>query len=205
MWPAKYALSLFLLISGVGAFVLRSMSITRSLRVPTTLNMVSIGSKVPAGAKVDVIVYNGKEIVSYDNQDAGEVLSNHKLCILFSVPGAFTPTCSEKHLPGFIEKAKEFEEKGVEAVYCMSVNDRFVMKAWGSRMTGYGESGINLIADGNGDLAKALGLTKDATGSRMGVRSSRFAAILENGVVKALFQDEKGLDKSSAENVLANL
>jgi peroxiredoxin len=137
--------------------------------------------------------------------DIISAFGTHKLAVLFAVPGAFTPTCSTKHLPGFIDNAKKLTEKGVEAVYCMSVNDRFVMKAWGKATDGFMTSGIKLIADGNGDLAAALNLTKDVTGSRMGIRSQRFAMILEYGKVKAVFVDEKGLDKTSAESILAAL
>ena len=171
----------------------------------TGLSMAAAGDKLPSGAVVDIISYDGKEMVTQDAVDAAAVLASHKRCVLFSVPGPFTPTCSEKHLPGFIAKARELSSAGVEAVYCMSVSDRFVMKAWGKATSGYQDSSIKLIADGNCAFAKALGLTKDASGSRMGLRSSRFAMVIENGVVKALMQDEKGLDKTSVESVLANL
>ncbi|MEZ4279132.1 MAG: peroxiredoxin [Myxococcota bacterium] len=127
-----------------------------------------------------------------------------KKVVLFAVPGAFTPTCSAKHLPGFIEKADEIRAKGVDDIICMSVNDAFVMKAWGEDR-GAGDK-VRLIADGNGDLTKALGLEFDGSGIGFGLRSQRFAAIVENGVVKTLAVDAGGkFEVSSAEAILAAL
>lgn len=127
-----------------------------------------------------------------------------KKVVLFAVPGAFTPTCSAKHLPGFIEKADEIRAKGVDEIVCMSVNDAFVMKAWGEDR-GAGDK-VRLIADGNGDLTKALGLEFDGSGIGFGLRSQRFAAIVENGVVKKLAVDAGGkFEVSSAEAILAAL
>lgn len=127
-----------------------------------------------------------------------------KKVVLFAVPGAFTPTCSAKHLPGFIEKADELRKKGVDDIICMSVNDAFVMKAWGEDR-GAGDK-VRLIADGNGDLTKALGLQFDGSGIGFGLRSQRFAAIVENGVVKKLAVDAGGkFEVSSAEAILAAL
>jgi len=125
--------------------------------------------------------------------------------VLFAVPGAFTPTCSEKHLPGFIAKASEFKEKGVDAIYCLSVNDKFVMKSWGLATPEFAKSGIKLVADGNGDYTKAIDLVKDASGGRMGLRCTRFAAIIEDGVYKTVEVDEAGFEKSSAESILSLL
>ena len=127
-----------------------------------------------------------------------------KKVVLFAVPGAFTPTCSAKHLPGFIEKADEIRAKGVDEIICMSVNDAFVMKAWGEDR-GAGDK-VRLIADGNGDLTKALGLEFDGSAIGFGLRSQRFAAIVENGVVKKLAVDAGGkFEVSSAEAILAAL
>jgi len=127
-----------------------------------------------------------------------------KKVVLFAVPGAFTPTCSAKHLPGFIEKADEIRAKGVDDIICMSVNDAFVMKAWGEDR-GAGDK-VRLIADGNGDLTKALGLGFDGSGIGFGLRSQRFAAIVQNGVVKKLAVDAGGkFEVSSAEAILAAL
>lgn len=172
----------------------------------SALRMISVGQSIPSGSMVDLIApSNEKEFIVTENQDAASFLNSHNRCVLFAVPGAFTPTCSAKHLPGFIEKAASLKSKGVDAIYCLSVNDRFVMKAWGLATDGCAKNGIKLVADGNGDLTTALGLSKDSTGSRMGKRCMRFAAIVEKGVLKSLFIDEKGLEKSSAENILAEL
>jgi peroxiredoxin len=124
----------------------------------------------------------------------------HKNVVLFAVPGAFTPTCSERHLPGFVERFEDFRERGIE-VACMAVNDPFVMQAWGeSRQV---PAGLRMLSDGNGDFARALGLEMDATAFGMGLRSKRFALYAEDGVVKQLFVEAPGEFKvSSAEHVL---
>jgi peroxiredoxin len=126
-----------------------------------------------------------------------------KKVVLFAVPGAFTPTCSAKHLPGFIEHLGDFSARGIE-VACVSVNDGFVMGAWGKAQNA--PENLHLLADGNAAFTKALGLELDATGFGMGIRSQRFALYAENGVVKALFVEAPGEFKvSSAEHVLANI
>jgi len=124
--------------------------------------------------------------------------------VLFSVPGAFTPTCSRQHLPGFVEKAAEFQKKGVNSIACMAVNDVFVMDAWGKSANADGK--VTMLADGNGDYARALGLELDATGFGMGKRGQRFALVVDNGKVAQVFVEEAGKFKvSSAEHVLASL
>jgi len=134
--------------------------------------------------------------------DAADVLGKGKVA-LFAVPGAFTPTCSAKHLPGFVQNTEALKEKGVDKIVCMSVNDAFVMKAWGEAQNA---GGIEMMADGNGDFSRALGLTMDAAGYGMGVRSKRFSAIIENGVVKKLNVEAPGEFKvSSAEHMLGQL
>lgn len=133
-----------------------------------------------------------------------DTLFSGKKVVLFAVPGAFTPTCSNKHLPGFIENADEIRKKGVDDIICMSVNDAFVMKAWGEAR-GAGDK-VRLIADGNGDLTKALGLEFDGSGIGFGLRAQRFAAIVQNGVVKKLAVDAGGkFEVSSAEAILKAL
>ena len=130
-------------------------------------------------------------------------LFDGKKVVLFAVPGAFTPTCSEKHLPGFVEHFGEFREKGIE-VACMSVNDPFVMQAWGQSQHVPDE--LMMLADGNGQLTRALGLEMDATAYGMGTRSKRFALYAEDGVVKQLHVEAPGEFRvSSAEHVLAQL
>jgi peroxiredoxin len=123
--------------------------------------------------------------------------------VLFAVPGAFTPTCSERHLPGFVEHFNAFRDRGIE-VFCVSVNDPFVMQAWGKSQDV--PDGLQMLADGNADLTRALGLEMDASGYGMGVRSKRYALYAEDGVVKGLWVESPGEFKvSSAEYVLENL
>ncbi len=132
-----------------------------------------------------------------------DVLGSGKVA-LFAVPGAFTPTCSAKHLPGFVEKAGEFSAKGVDKIVCMSVNDAFVMDAWGKAQNA-GDK-VEMLADGNGEFTRALGLAMDGSGFGMGERSQRFSAILENGVVQELNVEAPGaFDVSSADHMLGQL
>jgi len=133
----------------------------------------------------------------------GEVFKG-KTVVLFAVPGAFTPTCSMKHLPGFVEKAAEIKGKGVDEIVCLSVNDAFVMGAWGDANHAKGK--VRMLADGNGELTKALDLTLDASGFGMGLRSRRYAMVVKDGVVKELLLEPAGgLAVSSAESVLGKL
>lgn len=130
-------------------------------------------------------------------------LFDGKKVVLFAVPGAFTPTCSEKHLPGYVEHFDAFRERGIE-VACMAVNDPFVMQAWGESQ--HVPDGLLMLSDGNGDFARALGLEMDASAYGMGVRSKRFALYADDGVVRKLFVEAPGEFKvSGAEHVLANI
>jgi len=123
--------------------------------------------------------------------------------VLFAVPGAFTPTCSERHLPGYIEHYQDFRSRGIE-VACMAVNDPFVMQAWGESQ--HAPDGMMMLADGNGDFSRALGLEMDATGYGMGTRSKRFALYADNGVVKHLNVEAPGEYRvSSAEHMLSQI
>ena len=123
---------------------------------------------------------------------------------LFAVPGAFTPTCSAKHLPGFVNKADELKSAGIDTIACISVNDIFVMGAWGEQQE-VGET-VQMLADGNGDFAKDIGLTMDGSGFGMGLRSQRYAMVVNDGVVEHLFVEEPGEFKvSSAEHMLEAL
>ncbi len=126
-----------------------------------------------------------------------------KKVVLFAVPGAFTPTCSMAHLPGFVVKADEIQAKGVDSIICLSVNDAFVMDAWGKEKNA---EALIMAADGNGDFTQAIGLEMDASGFGMGVRSQRYAMVIDDGVVSALHIEDPGkLEVSSAEAVLSNL
>ena len=126
-----------------------------------------------------------------------------KTVVLFSVPGAFTPTCSARHLPGFVDLADEILAKGVDTIACMAVNDVFVMNAWGKSANA---DKILMLADGNGDFTQAIGLELDASGFGMGLRSQRFALVARDGVVTQLFIEEPGeFDVSSAEHLLSSI
>jgi len=130
-------------------------------------------------------------------------LFDHGKSVLFAVPGAFTPTCSEKHLPGFVQHFDEFRSRGVN-VYCLSVNDPFVMQAWGQSQDV--PDGLVMLADGNGDFTRALGLELDASAYGMGTRAKRFALYVEDGVVQQLHVEAPGEYRvSSAEHVLSQL
>jgi peroxiredoxin len=128
-----------------------------------------------------------------------------KKVVLFAVPGAFTPTCSAKHLPGFVENAAALKAKGVDTVACLSVNDVFVMDAWGKSAGADGN--VTMLADGNCDYCKALGLELDASGFGMGMRGSRFALVVDDGVVSQAYIESAPTElvASAAENVLSNL
>jgi peroxiredoxin len=131
-------------------------------------------------------------------------LFDGKKVVLFAVPGAFTPTCSLKHLPGFAEQAESIKASGVDTVACLSVNDVFVMSAWGK--SAFEGDAILMLADGNADYTKALGLELDATGFGMGLRSQRFSVIVDDGVVTHLNIDPAGqFGLSSAETILEQL
>jgi peroxiredoxin len=132
----------------------------------------------------------------------GDYFSGRRV-VLISVPGAFTPTCSAFHLPGFVEHASEFAHKDVDAIACMAVNDVFVMHAWGKSAN---VGGIDMLADGNGEFTAALGLVLDGSAFGMGKRSQRFALVAEDGVITHLMIEAPGEFRvSSAESVLAAL
>ena len=154
------------------------------------------GDRIPA-ATLATMAENKPVDITTD-----EIFSGRKV-LLFAVPGAFTPTCSARHLPGFIDLAPQFHERGIDSIACMAVNDVFVMDAWG-KSAGAGE--ILMFADGNADFTKAMGLEMDARAFGMGVRSQRFDLLAEDGVVRHLFLEGPGEFRvSSAEHVLANL
>jgi peroxiredoxin len=158
---------------------------------------IQVGDKLPA-ATLKVPTADGIQDRSTDELFGG------KKVVLFSVPGAFTPTCSAKHLPGFVQNAAALRAKGVDAVVCLAVNDAFVMGAWAKDQK-VGDT-VVMAADGNGEFARALGLDFDGAKFGMGRRSQRFAMVVENGVVKHLAVEAPGkFEVSSAEAVLQNL
>lgn len=157
---------------------------------------ISVGDKLP-----DVTLTkagpDGPEKVNTSDYFAGKTVA------LFSVPGAFTPTCSAKHLPGFVEKAEELKAKGVDEIVATAVNDAFVMGAWNEAA---GSNDITMLADGNGDFADAVGLSADFAGFGMGKRSQRYSMIIEDGVVKQLNVEQPGdFSVSSAEHMIGQL
>ncbi len=158
---------------------------------------ISIGDRIP-DVEVTIMGARGPEKVS-----TASILGSGRV-VLFAVPGAFTPTCSDLHLPGFIHRADELKVKGVDTIACIAVNDVFVMNAWGKA---YGVNGnLEMLADGNGEFAKAMGLEMDGRGLGMGIRSQRYAAVAENGILEALFVEQgPGVKISSVDSVLEHL
>jgi peroxiredoxin len=158
---------------------------------------IAVGDSIP-DVQLMTMTKDGPRPIS-----SSEALGKGKV-VVFAVPGAFTPTCSDHHLPGFVMRADDIRAKGVDSIACLSVNDPFVMGAWG-RDQKVGDR-VTMLADGNGDFTRAVGLELDGSGSGLGTRSQRYAAILEDGVVTSIFVEQKpGLDVSSAESVLAAL
>jgi peroxiredoxin len=158
---------------------------------------IKVGDKIPQ-VKLKMATAEGIKDVSTQ-----EIFGGKKV-VLFALPGAFTPTCSAKHLPGFIERAAEIRAKGVDTIACLSVNDAFVMDAWGKAQGAGGK--VLMLADGNGEFSKAVGLAFDGSGFGMGTRSQRYALVAVDGVVKHLAVEQPmKFEVSSAEAVLAAL
>ena len=158
---------------------------------------IQAGEQMPAGS-FGVMTADGPGALSTDELFAG------KKVVLVSVPGAFTPTCSKGHLPGFISHADDITAKGVDTIACMAVNDVFVMDAWG-KDRGVGDK-VVMLADGNGDYSKALGLEMDATGFGMGMRGQRFAIVVDDGVATHVAVEDPGqFEVSKAEAILGQL
>jgi len=158
---------------------------------------IAVGDRIP-DVKVQLPGPNGPEAAQTAD------LLGHGTVVLFGLPGAFTPTCSDHHLPGFVLRSEDIRAKGVDVIACVSVNDAFVMKAWGE--ANEVDGAVTMIADGSALFTKALGLDVDLTGGGLGVRSKRYAAVLRDGQVTHLAVEETlGLDVSSADSVLAVL
>ena len=157
---------------------------------------ISVGDKLPDVTLVKA-TENGPEQVN-----AAEYFKGKKGA-LFSVPGAFTPTCSARHLPGYVEKADELKSKGVDEIVATAVNDAFVMGAWNNAS---GSNDITMLADGNGDFAEAVGLTMDGSGFGLGKRGQRYSMVVDDGVVTQLNVEQPGdFSVSSAEHMLGQL
>ena len=158
---------------------------------------IKVGDKLP-DASFMTPGANGPEPRSTQEVFGGRTVA------LFAVPGAFTPTCSARHLPGFVEKAGELKARGVDAIACVSVNDVFVMEAW-AKSQNSGEA-VTMLADGNGSFVKALGLEMDGSKFGMGSRSQRYSMVVEDGVVKTLNVEEGGaFEVSSADHMLTQV
>ena len=158
---------------------------------------IDVGDRIPSATLLKA-GSDGPEPVETDAFFAGRKVA------LFAVPGAFTPTCSAKHLPGFVEKADELKSRGVDEIACLAVNDAFVLQAWARDAGADGK--VTMLADGNGDFSQALGLTMDASRFGMGTRAQRFSAIVEDGVVTRLNVEEPGaFSVSSADHMLGQL
>lgn len=156
---------------------------------------IGVGDKIPAGA-LTRIGAEGPEPVSTDDLLGG------KKVVVFAVPGAFTPTCSAQHLPGFVSKADEIKVKGVDTIACLSVNDVFVMDAWGKDQNAAGK--VDMLADGSAALTQELGTVLDLTDRGLGVRSSRYSMIVEDGTVTQINLEEGGgFEVSDADTVLS--
>ena len=159
---------------------------------------IAVGNSLPLDLKLKEMGASGPRDVSVGD------LCKDKRVVLFAVPGAFTPTCSMKHLPGFVAGAQSLTTKGVDEIACISVNDVFVMDAWGKAQGAGGK--VRMLADGNGDFTRAVGLELDASGFGMGKRSQRYAMVVKDGKVEQLHVEPAGgLNVSSCEAVLAKL
>jgi len=159
---------------------------------------VNVGDRIPS-ATLKQLTPEGVKDIGTD-----EIFRGKKV-VLFAVPGAFTPACSQRHLPGFVDKAADIRAKGVDEIACVAVNDAFVLGAWGKEQKAEGK--IRMLADGSGDFARALGLELDLTKGGLGIRSKRYSMLVEDGVVKSLnVETQPGqVDVSSADAMLRAL
>ncbi len=159
---------------------------------------IKVGDRLPEATFMTMTADGPQQLATAD------VFGGRKV-VLFAVPGAFTPTCHLKHMPGFIELADQIKAKGVDTIACVAVNDMFVLDAWGKQSNADGK--VQLLADGNADFTKKIGLELDASGAGLGTRSQRYAMVVNDGVVETLNVEEKASDAeaSSAQKILAAL
>jgi peroxiredoxin len=164
--------------------------------------MIKVGDRLPAGKLQEFIEVEGNGCSIGPNTFDVEALAKGKTIALFALPGAYTPTCSAKHVPGYVEKADALKAAGVDEIWCLSVNDAFVMGAWGRDQKTGGK--VRMMADGSAEFTKAVGLTLDLTGRGMGLRSNRYSALIVDGVVKTLNVEAPGkFEVSDADTMLA--
>lgn len=163
--------------------------------------MIQVGDKLPAGKLQEFIEVEGNGCSIGPNTFELAALTAGKKIALFALPGAYTPTCSAKHVPGYVEKADALKAAGIDEIWCVSVNDAFVMGAWGRDQKTAGK--VRMMADGSADFAKATGLTLDLTGRGMGLRSNRYSMLVVDGVVKTLNVEAPGkFEVSDADTML---
>ena len=164
--------------------------------------MIQVGDKLPAGTLQEFIEVEGNGCTLGPNSFDVAKSTAGKTIALFGLPGAFTPTCSAKHVPGYVEKYDELRAAGVDEIWCVSVNDAFVMGAWGREQKSGGK--VRMMADGSADFAKATGLTLDLTARGLGLRSNRYSMLVVDGVVKTLNVEGPGkFEVSDAGTLLA--
>ena len=166
--------------------------------------MLKIGDTLPSATVYEYIEVEGNGCSLGPNAfDVAKACAGKKIAI-FALPGAYTPTCSAQHLPGYVQAAEEFKAAGVDEIWCVSVNDAFVMGAWGRELQSQGR--VRMLGDGSADFAKATGLTLDLTARGMGLRSDRYALVVDDGVVKVLQREEPGkFEVSGADAILPTL
>jgi peroxiredoxin len=163
--------------------------------------MIKVGDKLPSGNLQEFIEVEGNGCSVGPNNFDIQKSSAGKTIAIFGLPGAFTPTCSAKHVPGYVAKAADLQAAGVDEIWCVSVNDPFVMGAWGRDQKSGGK--VRMMADGSADFAKATGLTLDLTGRGMGLRSNRYSMLVKDGVVKSLNVEAPGkFEVSDADTLL---
>ncbi len=166
--------------------------------------MIKVGDKLPAGTLFEYIDVEGEGCSLGPNAFDITKSTAGKTVAIFGLPGAFTPTCSAQHAPGYIDNAGAFKAKGVDEIWCVSVNDAFVMGAWGRDLHAAGK--VRMMADGSADFAKATGLTLDLTSKGLGLRSGRYSLLVKDGVVTAMnVEDGGGYKVSDAQTLLAQV
>lgn len=165
---------------------------------------IQIGDRLPDGRLTECVDFDAQGCPMNPKEVSVLEASKGKKLVIFGLPGAFTPTCSAKHVPSYVSNFDALKKKGVDEIWCVSVNDAFVMAAWGLDQTAAGK--VRMLADGNADYTKKLGLELDRTASNMGIRSARYSMLVEDGVVKKLNLEQPGkYEVSSAEAMLAQL
>jgi peroxiredoxin len=163
--------------------------------------MLKVGDRLPAGTLQEFIEVEGNGCSLGPNSFEIDKLTSGKKIAIFALPGAFTPTCSAQHVPGFVKHAEDFKAAGIDEIWCVAVNDAFVMGAWGREQKTAGK--VRMMADGSAAFAQATGLTLDLTARGMGLRSQRYSMLVDNGIVKSLNVEAPGkFEVSNAETLL---